>query len=279
MRTFYALPLSDNYPSCIFRQSEFFCQMAPAELKAFDTIKTIAAFPAGAVLFLEQQPARGIFQICTGAVKLSITSDQGKQLILRTAGPGDVLGMAAVLSGTEYEATAETLRPCQLGFVSDGDFWWYVSKYPAAFLRAANYLALQYVAACEQLSAVGLGASVVDRLVRFLLKWPAKEDVGKNRSRFVLSLSHEQIGACIGVSRESISRTLSLLKKRGLIIRRRSTLVIPDRTALAAFRLCQTRPSGVGSELVRLPPVVLKHQPRGIRRPEWQPCAHGRSRA
>ena len=279
MKTPYGFNLNDTCMKCKLRRNEFFCQMSPGELKDFDTIKSVAAYPAGAILFLEQQAERGIFQVCAGEVKLSISSNQGKTLILKIAGPGDVLGMEAVLSGAPYEATAESLRPCQLAFVSSHDFRCYLHKYPAVFQRAVTFLALQYKTACRQLSAIGLGASVFDRTVRFLLDWSADTGMPKNESRFALPLSHEQIGEHIGASRESVTRTLSVLRKRGLLESRRSTLVIPSRAALAAFALYRARPSGAGPQLVRLPPSSLQLHAPTVKRLRREQYGNGRRRA
>jgi CRP/FNR family cyclic AMP-dependent transcriptional regulator len=279
MQTLYGLPLSDNCPSCKFRRSAFFCRASPAELKAFDSIKSIAAFPAGAVLFSENQPTRGILQICAGRVRVSIGSNRGKRLTLKIAGPGDVLGMAAVVSGSNYEVMAETLKPCQLAFVSDRDFLWYLHKYPAAFQRAANDLALQYNAACEQLSVIGLRASVFERLVRFLLEQAVREGARENQNRFSLSLSQRQIGQYIGTSRESVSRAFSALKKRGLLENRRSMVVMPDRIALTACRLNPGRTSGVGPRLVRLPTASLPSHAPEVPRLQRESYGNQRKRA
>ncbi len=65
------------------------------------------------MLFVEGQVPRGAFVLCSGRVKLSTTSREGKVLILKMAEPGDALGLSAVISGTPYELRAETAGPCQ----------------------------------------------------------------------------------------------------------------------------------------------------------------------
>jgi CRP/FNR family cyclic AMP-dependent transcriptional regulator len=76
-----------------------------------------SVLPAGAILFVEGQTPRGVFIVCSGKVNLSTTSREGKILILKTAGPEEVLGLSATLSGVTYETTAETATPCHLSFV------------------------------------------------------------------------------------------------------------------------------------------------------------------
>jgi len=75
----YGFELSEDCVSCKFRESGFFCQFSPLELKDFDSITSIGGYPAGTVLFMQEQPARGIFQLCQGEVRLSLNSSKGKR--------------------------------------------------------------------------------------------------------------------------------------------------------------------------------------------------------
>src|SRR6201995_6031401 len=95
------------------RAEHIFCDLAPAALQSFESIKYATAYPKGAVLFVEGQAPRGIFVLCKGRVKLSICATDGKTLILKIAEPGEVLGLSATVSGKAYELTAETIDPGQ----------------------------------------------------------------------------------------------------------------------------------------------------------------------
>jgi CRP/FNR family transcriptional regulator, cyclic AMP receptor protein len=57
----------------------------------------------------------------------------------------------------------------------------------------------------------------------------------KNPSHVKLALTHEEIGQMIGTSRETVSRLLAGFKKQHLIHQNGSTLVIPNRNALASL--------------------------------------------
>ena len=234
----FAFELSETCASCKFRRDDFFCQLSQAERKDFNAIAHISAYPANAVLFLEQQPSRGFFHLCQGEVKLSLSSSEGKTLILRIAGPGDVVGMWAAISGCPYEATAECLLPCQVAFISASDWRQYLRKHPAVFGRTANFLGAHYKIACEQLSAVGLGVTVFKKVAKFLLDWSAERGAPNNGSPITLSLSQEEIAEHVGATRESVTRALSTFRENGLIDRCGSTFAIPSREALAAGKQC-----------------------------------------
>ena len=136
----YGFESSDNCQSCKMRASNFFCQFTPPALKDFNAVKSPASYPAGALLFLEKQDSRGVFILCAGEVKLSISSSAGKTLILRIAKAGEILGLMAALSNSPYEVTAETLRPCQVAFVRRDDFVRFLAKHPEAYLAALKQL-------------------------------------------------------------------------------------------------------------------------------------------
>ena len=71
---------------------------------------------SGALLFVEGQTPRGVYVLCSGKVKLSTTSKEGKVLILKQAEAGEVLGLSAAISGTNYEMTAETVHAMPVEF-------------------------------------------------------------------------------------------------------------------------------------------------------------------
>ena len=270
MRTPYGLKLSESCPTCKFRKDGFFCQLSPGELNDFDAIKSVATYRAGAVLFVEQQMPQGFFQVCEGEVKLSLSSRDGKAVILRIARPGDVLGMWALLFGAPYEATAESLRPCQIAFVSSGNFRQYLRRHPGVLQLPARYLGLHSKSACEQLSAIGSGAPVPERMARFLLDRSSERGTSQNESSFTLSLTHEDIAEYIGATRESVTRALSKFRNRGLIAKKGSTFLIPSRAALAEFSLHRTTPRATMSRLVCLTPAILQRHSRELRHSAWR---------
>lgn len=235
MRGPYGFELNENCQSCKLRANGFFCQLSPAALADFNTVKSPATYPAGAVLFLEKQDPRGVFILCAGEVKLSISSSGGKTMILRIAKAGEILGLMASMSGASYEVTAETLHPCQVAFVRRGDFLRFVSKHPEAYQGVVKQLTTLYSGACEQLRTVGLSASAPERLARLLLEWSGDPKGPNQGEQIKLPLTHEEIAEFIGTTRETVTRTLGEFKNRHLVSLQGSTLSIFNRPALEAI--------------------------------------------
>jgi CRP/FNR family transcriptional regulator, cyclic AMP receptor protein len=231
----YGSELDENRRLCKLRTSEFISQLGAAALKDFDALKSDVTFPDGAVLFREEQKPRGVFLLCAGEVKLSISSSTGKALILRIARVGDVLGLTANLSGSPYESTAETVNPCKVAFLRSDDFLRFVATHPEAYRGAVMQLSRLYSEACDQLRIVGLSASPSEKLARLLLDWSADTTNDNPGTSIRPPLTHNEIAECIGTSRESVSRALSEFKRRKLVVMEGSTLTISNRPALEAI--------------------------------------------
>ncbi|HTM35895.1 MAG TPA: Crp/Fnr family transcriptional regulator [Terriglobales bacterium] len=229
----YGFELNESCRTSKLREeSGFFCQLPTNTLKDLDDVGSLAAYPAGAVLFLEKQNSRGVYVLCEGQVKLSISSREGKTMILRIAQAGEVLGLMAVLSGSSYEVTAETLHPCQVVFIYRDEFLHFLTQHPEANQNMIKQLTAEYQSACEQLRTIGLSASIPGRLAKLLLGWSVGGQQTKSGTEFTISMTHEEIAECIGVTRETVSRTLGQFKIRHLVTLRGSTLTIPSRAAL-----------------------------------------------
>ena len=160
MSTPYGLQITENCLICKLRHAGFFCDLPKDSLTAMEKIKYASAFPQGAVLFVEGQAARGIYILCSGRVKLSTTSRDGKTLILRIANAGEVLGLHATVSGRAYELTAEALQPCQLDFIRRDDFLKFLQVHADACLNAAQHLSENCQNAYEMIRSLGLSHSV-----------------------------------------------------------------------------------------------------------------------
>lgn len=227
--------------ACSGRASDsgFFSKLSPPAARDFELIRMTTTYPAGAVLFAEGEKPHGVFVLLTGRAKLSISSPNGKVIILRIASAGEILGLHAVVSGTIFQATAETVEPCQVSFVRRDEFLRYLREHPLASLEAARQLSVRYQETCEQLRAIGLCDSAKERLARFVLEWAKSGQTQKEGVRATLTLTHEEIGQLIGTSRETITRALSEFKAKGWLAVKGSSLLVKNIRALQEMAGCE----------------------------------------
>src|SRR3974390_2615885 len=231
-RTPYGLEIIENCLSCPHREERLFCNLPDNAVKALASITSSAAYPKGATLFVEGQPARGVFILCSGRVKLSTSSADGKTLILRISEPGEVLGLPATVTGTCYELTADVIEPAQANFIARNDFLSFVRDNGAAAPRVAQQLGETYHSAISEMRTIGLSHSAGEKLARFLLDWVAHHGGETEAAKAKLTLTHEEIAEIIGASRETVTRAFSELKKKQLILVKGSTVTVKDRASL-----------------------------------------------
>jgi CRP/FNR family cyclic AMP-dependent transcriptional regulator len=236
----YGLDIVESCLSCKTRAKHVFCNLAPAALQSFESIRYSIAYPKGAILFAEGQSPRGIFVLCKGRVKLSVGSTDGKTLILQIAGPGEVLGLSATVGGKPYELTGETVDPCQVNFVKREDFLRFLKEHNDACLRVADQLSDKYNTACREIGALLLSHSAGEKLAKLLLEWSPKNGEGtKAEPRVKRALTQEEIGQMIGTSRETVTRLLADLKRRRIVQATGSTLLVRNRAALKALAIAR----------------------------------------
>jgi CRP/FNR family cyclic AMP-dependent transcriptional regulator len=219
--------------SCEVRSLRLFCNLSGQALADYAAIGVDATFQRGATLFTEASQPDSVFVLCSGQVKLSCTSREGKTLILKMAMPGDVLGLGAVIANSPYEVTAETVMPTRIKNIRRQDFLTFLERHGEGSLHAAKSLADEYKAAFFDARRLALSGSAAGRLASVLLEWgKAAAPCGRHTEmRFTMALTHEELANLVGSSRETVTRMLGRFKKDRLIeVRGASILILaPER--------------------------------------------------
>ena len=232
MRAPYGLEIIESCLSCPHREDRIFCDLPQPAVESLSKITSAASYPKGATLFVEGQPARGVFILCSGRVKLSTTSADGKTLILRISEPGEVLGLPATVTGKPYELTADVLEPTQANFIARTDFLNFLRAHGEAALKVAQQLGETYHTAVGEMRTIGLSHSAGEKLARFLLEWTADAPSENGEIKIKLTLTHEEIAQMVGASRETVTRIFADFKKKDLLIVKGSTLIIRNKAGL-----------------------------------------------
>ncbi len=170
-----------------------------------------------------------------GRVKLSICGSDGRTLILRIVEPGVPLGVAAAVSGRQYEATAETQEPCEISFLRQADLLRLMRQHGDLALWVTQHISLDYACTCREIRDLILSDSASERLARLLVEWLDQNTGAINPTQMKLASTHEEIGQMIGVSRETVTRLFVDFRKQRLIQQNGSTLVVPNRAALESL--------------------------------------------
>ena len=231
----YGLPIVEDMRDFDLGEQSFFTGLSSQAMEELNRIQHTSSYPEGAVVLMEGQASRGVYIVCQGRVKLMTTNREGKTLIVKIAQPGEVLGLQCVVMDKPYELTAETLQPCQLAYVGRDQFLRFLRRNGDACLRATQHLSGDCHSAYETIRSIGLCHSVAGKLARLLAQWSAEGRSNGGVVRMKMTLTHEEIAQLIGSSRETVTRILGDLKRRGVVEVSGATLTIRNQAALEAM--------------------------------------------
>jgi CRP/FNR family transcriptional regulator, cyclic AMP receptor protein len=210
MHAAYGLNINDDCLTCAVREEHLFCNLSAHAGQRLNDIKSTAVYPKGAMLFTEGQWPSGVFVLCTGRVKLSTSSREGKTIITKLSEPGDVLGLNAVISNrSSYEVTAEMMEPGQANFIPRDSMLQFLKDHGEVALSVVEQLSCNYYTAYEGIRTLGLSAP--ERLAKFLLSELTKTVQNSGCSQ--ITLTQEQIAESIGTTRTTVNRLFSQFKK------------------------------------------------------------------
>jgi CRP/FNR family transcriptional regulator, cyclic AMP receptor protein len=180
----------------------------------------------GTVLFAEGDPARGIYILQTGSAAVSVSSSEGRVIILRIAQAGDVLGLNSVLWNSFYNTTVKTLAPCRIDFMSRAELTDFIERSPDGANILLKLLSRELTQLTERTRSLLLAQTAGARLANLLL------ECARESARIDKVFTHEEIAQMICSSRETVTRLFTLLRSRNVIQINATSVVICDRGAL-----------------------------------------------
>jgi CRP/FNR family transcriptional regulator len=219
--------------ACPVRRPDWFCSLGAAALAELEQTSATLALATQSELFAQGEPARCLYLICSGYLKLTAAGSGDRRMIVRVAGPGSMLGLYAALSQGIYEVSAETLTGTQLRLVERDRFLLFLRNHPEAEAHSVQCLGQEYRFALEDACRIALTETVAGRLGRLLLELGHQigEQSGQGSLCFPLLLTHEELASMASTTRETVTRTLGQFRREGWISIEDSlvTLRQPDR--------------------------------------------------
>ena len=214
----------------------FFGGLPDASLEALIRKGHTRKFSKGDNIFRRGDPGDSLMVIVSGRIKIANVSADAKEVILNFLEPGDINGEIAVLDGNERSADAIALEDSEILVFLRRDLMPVLTAYPQAMLEIMQTL-------CQRLRA--LSAVVEDstlamrgRVAKGLLRLAEQHGrTSKDGIRLNLTMSQNDLGKYLALSRENVSRQLRKLKDANVISIEGSQVVITneaDLTAIAA---------------------------------------------
>lgn len=168
-------------------------------------------YPKGNMVFYHGEPCATIDLLCSGRIKLSLVSDEGREVALTVAHPPAFLGLDAALTGGGYFGTAVTLTECQIAKIPTSVFDSWLKEFPEVQPALLSSMCQALRHAYEKIGEQAL-LPVKQRLLSALLELARKEGtLGTGGELAFVRPTHQELADLIGTSRTVISRILKEL--------------------------------------------------------------------
>lgn len=219
-------------PEQLKQRSALFNNLEDEDIRAVLDLAHSEEHPAKQVLFCEGDEGDRLLLLLEGRVKVSLTSAEGKEAILRILEPGQLIGEMALLDGGHRSATVTTMDPCRFLVIWRKDFLGFLKRRPHVALALLQALTLRLRATNDMVGNLSF-LNLPARLARILLN--LGQQYGKHSGEGIvigLKLSQEELGHLVGVSRESINRQVRLWVETGILDYDHGILILKDSDAL-----------------------------------------------
>ena len=169
-------------------------------------------------LFWEGEPAEWLVFVAEGQIKMIKHSESGRETILATFGPGQIVGEVGVLVGETYPATAQALEPALTFGIRRDDYIALVRQNPELAWALIQELGHRLQRAHETIRSLAV-EKVERRVARVVLRMAntAGERLEDGSVRISVPLSRQDIADMAGTVIETAIRALSKFQKQGLI--------------------------------------------------------------
>lgn len=178
------------------------------------------SWAAGTVLFQRGDEGDHMIALGSGRIKLSLISGSGKELALRHAEAGTILGEMAMLDGSPRSADAVTVTASDGHVILRRDFDRLIEGHPDCARATIRYLSTRLRETTDQLESIAL-YELDARLARFFLATLRQihGDALPGEARLAVALSQGEIATVLGASRSKINRAMVSLEDQGAIRR------------------------------------------------------------
>ena len=190
-------------------------------LEKIAAVATVRTFPKRAIIVTEGDETDSLYVVLSGKARVYVADEKGREVQLNQLGPGEYFG-EVTLDGGPRSASVMAVEDTRCAIVKRGEFTPFLEAHPELALHIVRKLAHRVRELTENVRSLAL-MDVYGRVARLLLEL-AEEKEGK----LVIdeALTHRDIAARVGASREMISRIFSDLAEGGYVRREDGHLII-----------------------------------------------------
>jgi len=186
-------------------------------------------FSKNTIIINEGDESDSLYVILSGTVKIFLSDEDGKEIILNTQGKNEYFGELSLIDDAPRSASVMTLEECKVSIILKRDFEEFISKNPEVCFRLIKGLTKRLRRLTDNVKSLAL-MDVYGRVARTLIELSEDLDGKKIVQQ---KLTQRDIANMVGASREMVSRILRDLSTGGYITVDRKHITINERLPAA----------------------------------------------
>ena len=201
----------------LLRRVPLFEVLKDDDLEAVARVTITRSYDKDQVIILAEEEGDALFIVADGQVKVSIVSEDGREVILSLLGEGAVFGELSLLDGKPRSANVVATQDTELYMVRRADFLQLIYTVPQIAVGLLAELAARLRKTDRKIEGLAL-LDVTSRISETLLQLADEQG---SETKFGVSLeerpTHQQLASMSGTTRETVSRVLKRLEGQGYI--------------------------------------------------------------
>ncbi len=200
---------------------QLFSGLSEEELHTLKNHCVTKKYRKNTVILEKGDETKSLYIIVSGRIKVYVSGENGKEVVLNAQGPGEHFGELALLGESPRTASVVTLEDSSFLVISKPAFLDFLSNHPNIAFNLIKALVLRVMTLTEDVSSLAL-LDVYGRIAKMLM------DTAEEQDEILVTepLTQQDIANRVGASREMVSRILKDLKEGGYITNQGKRIVI-----------------------------------------------------
>lgn len=210
-----------------------FAGIEPDDMTAITRSAVVIYLKRDTLLFADGDPATHLYAILSGQIRLYKLAANGRQSVFRIAGPGEVIGLSAIVPHSSYTLYAQTMTRCHILAWLAPTVQSLMEQYAILRQNCLQLLAEYREDLQEQLLELAT-SDVEQRLAKSLMRWMQRHSDTTNREPITVPLAQRDLADLIGASPYTVNRLLHKWQAEGVLQVQHGCLLVYDRQRLRA---------------------------------------------
>jgi CRP/FNR family cyclic AMP-dependent transcriptional regulator len=221
----------------IIKKIPIFSGLGPEELTEVQNIYLTGKYEKGNILFFEGEPGEAVYFVKSGKIKVYKSDAEGREYILHIFGPGNIFAETVLLEGGPYPASSEAVEDSVVGMIKNRDLEDLLKKNIGIALKIMKILSHRLRESQDRIKNL-VFRDTYDRTACALHRMSL--DHGRRTPRGIeveLPITRAELASIVGTSRETVTRMLSDMRRKGIIdMDRQKITVLNERELMRCVR-------------------------------------------